>query len=106
LFYVLFPQDRLCVIWSQDETGNWKSKELPKFPAPVWRVSWSITGERKLMIFIGRSNNLFYYFSATGNILAVSSGDNRVTLWKEVADGDWKVVSAVTETGVTDQVSS
>lgn len=77
-------QDRSVVIWVQSETdGPWVGKELPKFPAPVWRVSWSITG----------------------NILAVSSGDNKVTLWKEVASGDWKLISAVSEAGVTDSVS-
>ena len=33
-----------------------------KFPDTVWRVSWSLSG----------------------NILAVSCGDGKVTLWKEV----------------------
>jgi len=37
----------------------------------VWRVSWSLTG----------------------NILAVSDGNNLVTLWKEAVDGNWSKVS-------------
>ena len=45
-----------------------------KFAAPVWRVSWSLTG----------------------NILAVSCGDNSVTLWKEsVAGGTYEKLSDV-----------
>ncbi len=43
-----------------------KFKEI-FFSAPVWRVSWS----------------------ATGTILAVSSGDDVVTLWKETSSGEW-----------------
>uniref|UniRef100_A0A8C7FBS8 SEC13 homolog, nuclear pore and COPII coat complex component n=1 Tax=Oncorhynchus kisutch TaxID=8019 RepID=A0A8C7FBS8_ONCKI len=33
--------------------------------------------------------------SITGNILAVSGGDNKVTLWKESADGQWACISDV-----------
>jgi alkanesulfonate monooxygenase SsuD/methylene tetrahydromethanopterin reductase-like flavin-dependent oxidoreductase (luciferase family) len=29
----------------------------------------------------------------TGNVLAVSSGDQRVTLWKQALDGKWTQVS-------------
>lgn len=72
-------QDRQVVIWTNDGvSGEWSRKELPKFSTPVWRVSWSVTG----------------------NILAVCSGDNRVTLWKEIADGEWRLVSSLTEGGV------
>ena len=46
---------------------------LNTFEDPVWRVSWSITG----------------------NILAVSSGDANVTLWKEELDGKWTLVNQV-----------
>ncbi len=38
------------------------------FDAPVWRVSWSVTG----------------------NMLAVSSGDGEVTLWKQNIDGKFE----------------
>lgn len=44
-----------------------------KFPDVVWRVSWSLTG----------------------NILAVSCGDGKVTLWKENLKGGWECVSDV-----------
>lgn len=41
----------------------------------VWRVSWSLSG----------------------NVLAVSTGDNKVTLWKETLKGEWEKVSTVDE---------
>ncbi|KAF8452131.1 protein transporter SEC13 [Boletus edulis BED1] len=44
-----------------------------KFPDVVWRVSWSLAG----------------------NILAVSCGDGKVTLWKENLKGIWECVSDV-----------
>ncbi|KAG7268400.1 hypothetical protein CRUP_016274 [Coryphaenoides rupestris] len=60
----------------EDPTGNtWKAKLLHKFNDVVWHVSWSITG----------------------NILAVSGGDNKVTLWKESMDGQWACISDVSK---------
>jgi protein transport protein SEC13 len=50
------------------------SKTL-EFEAVLWRVSWSLSG----------------------NILAVSGGDNKVTLWKEDLRGEWELVREVTE---------
>ena len=44
-----------------------------KFPDVVWRVSWSLAG----------------------NVLAVSCGDGKVTLWKENLKGGWECVSDV-----------
>ena len=45
------------IIWTNDGTSNqWTSRILNKFSDVVWHVSWSITG----------------------NILAVSGGDNKV----------------------------
>ena len=64
------------VLWRQTTAGGeWSPEALPPFPSPVWRVSWS----------------------GTGNLLAVSCGDNSVTLWKEGAPGGghWQQVSAV-----------
>jgi len=46
-----------------------------KFDTKVWRVSWSLMG----------------------NILAVSTGDNAVSLWKESVDGEWKNLKTVEE---------
>jgi len=43
------------------------------FPDAVWRVNWSLSG----------------------GILAVASGDNKVTLWREGVKGDWEQVHQV-----------
>lgn len=69
-------EDRTVYIWKQKEVnGDWTTTLLKEFDAPVWRVSWS----------------------TTGNILAVSSGDNKVTLWKQSVDESWVQVSNVDE---------
>ena len=69
-------QDATCVIWTkEDGSSTWTRKQLPKFNDVLWRVSWSITG----------------------NILAVSAGDNKVTLWKESLEGEWTCLSDVNE---------
>lgn len=52
----------------------WARKIIP-LDTVVWRVSWSLSG----------------------NVLAVSGGDNRVTLWKETLKGEWERVSSVEE---------
>ena len=56
------------IIWSCDlnDTGNtalsmWKPIVLHEFNNVAWHVSWSLTS----------------------NMLAVSTGDNKVTIWKE-----------------------
>jgi len=75
-------QDGTVAVWNQDApNAPWTKKILPKFPDVVWRVSWSITG----------------------NILAVAGGDNKVTLWKEAADGEWKCISSVEESEASPQ---
>lgn len=72
-------EDKTVIIWKQggdegeENDGKWTPTVLHTFDDPVWRVSWSITG----------------------NILAVSSGDSTVTLWKEGLDGSWSQVSQV-----------
>mmetsp|Transcript_31421 Transcript_31421/g.66548 ORF Transcript_31421/g.66548 Transcript_31421/m.66548 type:complete len:667 (-) Transcript_31421:268-2268(-) len=72
-------EDKTVIIWKQGgedgdtTTTSWTPTVLNTFDDPVWRVSWSITG----------------------NILAVSSGDSTVTLWKEGLDGSWSQVSQV-----------
>jgi protein transport protein SEC13 len=68
-------QDGYVKIWTQINGGAWTSSDLKSFEGVVWRVSWSVTG----------------------NILAVSSGDNIVTLWKETLDHEWKCISSLTE---------
>ncbi|XP_026163821.1 protein SEC13 homolog isoform X2 [Mastacembelus armatus] len=69
--------DGRVFIWTCDDpAGNtWTAKLLHKFNDVVWHVSWSITG----------------------NILAVSGGDNKVTLWKESMDGQWACISDVSK---------
>lgn len=69
-------QDCRVLIWTKNEAGGgggWTSKVLKKFGDVVWHVSWSVTG----------------------NILAVSGGDNKVSLWKESMEGQWVCVSDV-----------
>ncbi|XP_021741791.1 protein transport protein SEC13 homolog B-like [Chenopodium quinoa] len=67
-------QDGTVVIWTVGKEGEqWEGRVLKDFKTPVWRVSWSLTG----------------------NLLAVADGDNNVTLWKEAVDGEWQQVSTV-----------
>jgi protein transport protein SEC13 len=65
-------EDRSVFIWKQSEAG-WEPSLLRAFDAPVWRVSWSITG----------------------TVLAVSTGDHKVTLWKQAVDESWMQISSV-----------
>lgn len=69
-------QDKTVIIWTStgDQSQPWVKKVIP-FDAVVWRVSWSLSG----------------------NVLAVSGGDNKVTLWKETLKGEWEKVSSVEE---------
>lgn len=67
-------QDGTIVVWTAAKEGDqWEGKVLKDFKTPVWRVSWSLTG----------------------NLLAVAAGDNNVTLWKEAVDGEWQQVTGV-----------
>ncbi|KIK69017.1 hypothetical protein GYMLUDRAFT_188436 [Collybiopsis luxurians FD-317 M1] len=86
-------QDKTVLIWTKDTPSSpWVRTALDpssaltsptpapgtttpgtsgKFPDVVWRVSWSLAG----------------------NLLAVSCGDGKVTLWKENLRGVWECVS-------------
>ncbi len=68
-------QDRRVIIWTNTFDGtssnNISYKVLHTFEDVVWHVSWSVMG----------------------NILAVSGGDNKVSLWKENLDGQWSCIS-------------
>lgn len=67
-------EDRTVYIWKQTEAGGvWTPTLLHKFDAPVWRLSWSVTG----------------------NVLAVSTGDHMVTLWKQSVDETWVQITSV-----------
>ncbi|TKA28602.1 hypothetical protein B0A50_02929 [Salinomyces thailandicus] len=73
-------QDHTVRIWTLPAAGDvgdagaWKCEEL-EFGVAVWRVSWSLVG----------------------NVLAVSGGDNRVSLWKERGGGGWECVRTLEE---------
>ncbi|CAM9323691.1 unnamed protein product, partial [Phaeothamnion confervicola] len=71
-------EDRTVVIWTQTDAGGpWTSVLMHAFGAPVWRVSWSVTG----------------------NVLAVSHGDHDVSLWKQSLAGQWECISSVEDGG-------
>jgi protein transport protein SEC13 len=69
-------QDKTVRIWTSEPAsgGQWECKVL-NFEAPVWRVSWSLSG----------------------NVLAVSAADNKVTLWKENLRGEWESFKSIEE---------
>ncbi|EZF22197.1 protein transporter SEC13 [Trichophyton rubrum D6] len=69
-------QDKTVRIWTSDPSNSqeWTSEKL-EFDTVVWRVSWSLSG----------------------NILAVSGGDNKVSLWKEDLKGKWEKVKDIEE---------
>ena len=81
-------QDGLVLMWTQGDAvgAPWNKTPLTKepFKAPVWRVSWSVTG----------------------GILAVSAGDNQVTLWKEALDHQWHCLSQLAAAGDADAASA
>ncbi|XP_078444215.1 protein transport protein SEC13 homolog A-like [Wolffia australiana] len=67
-------EDGTVVIWTVAREGDqWEGRILYDFKAPVWKVSWSLTG----------------------NLLAVADAHNNITLWKEVVDGEWQLVNSV-----------
>ncbi|ETI23339.1 hypothetical protein G647_05139 [Cladophialophora carrionii CBS 160.54] len=73
-------QDKTVRIWTSTNmtaqgVGEWTLAKTLEFDAVTWRVSWSLSG----------------------NVLAVSGGDNKVTLWKEDLKGNWEMVREVTE---------
>lgn len=72
-------QDGAVYIWRENEKGDWNKTEIKKENEVIWRVSWS----------------------PTGNILAVTSGDNQVTLYTESLNkaGEWKTISQMDESG-------
>lgn len=67
-------QDKTVRIWTSSDLREWKSTVL-NVDAVAWRVSWSLSG----------------------NVLAVSTGDNRVSLWKERLSGGWECVKTIEE---------
>ncbi|KAK4336862.1 hypothetical protein RND71_044018 [Anisodus tanguticus] len=74
-FIASCSQDGKVIIWEFNHQENdekiWVPKCLHEFNDVVWHVSWS----------------------TMGNILAVSGGDNQVTLWKENVAGVWHCIN-------------
>jgi protein transport protein SEC13 len=85
---VVAVQDKTVLVWTKDSpTAPWVKTALDpsvsappsagatpgKFPDVAWRTSWSLAG----------------------NVLAVSCGDGKVTLWKENLKSGWECVSDV-----------
>eukprot|EP00474_Spongospora_subterranea_P008926 CRZ09384.1 hypothetical protein [Spongospora subterranea] len=66
-------EDKTCIIWTEESSGQWRKSKVLEFKQKVWRVSWSVMG----------------------NILAISQGDNKVSLWKESLDGDWEELTSI-----------
>lgn len=66
----------VCIFEQNQSTKKWEETKL-EFTSPLWRVSWSLTG----------------------NVLAVSAGDHEVTLWKQSLEGEWQRISSVAEGG-------
>jgi protein transport protein SEC13 len=64
-------QDGKVLMWSERPDG-WSKQVLHDFGQPVWKLSWSVTG----------------------NVLAVSDSSSTVTLWKEALDGKWQQIAA------------
>ena len=64
-------QDRHVIIWNSTDLTTWSPTILHTFDDVVWSVSWS----------------------STGNILAVTGGDNKVTLWKENNENQWMCIN-------------
>ena len=76
--HFLLSRSSVCLGVAADEVRcchlQWHRATLSSVSVqgPVWRVSWSVTG----------------------NILAVSDSKNSTSLWKEALDGQWQQVSA------------
>lgn len=70
--------DQTVRVWSQDEVdGDWKMHVIHTFRAPVYRISWSLTG----------------------TVLSVAAGDDEVTFWKQISEQEWVQLSSVNEHG-------
>jgi len=71
-------QDRRVIIWNNHdgEGATWTPEPLHLFEDVIWHVSWNFVGD----------------------VLAVSGGDNQVSLWKKREVGTWECISDSTKT--------
>ena len=68
-------QDRCVFLWRNTGGANWAKTPLSADPfgETVWRVSWSVGG----------------------SLLAVATGDNLITVWREGLGGKWEQVNSI-----------
>ena len=76
LYLASCSQDRRVLLWTRElgskgGKASWTHQVLHTFDDIVWHVSWSLMG----------------------NILAVSTGDNKISLWKETLSGNFICIS-------------
>ncbi|ODM86529.1 Protein SEC13 [Orchesella cincta] len=66
-------QDRKVIIWvnKQGDGMSYTPEPLHVFPDVIWHVSWNFVGD----------------------VLAVSGGDNQVSLWKHRGSDEWECIS-------------
>ncbi|OWZ24702.1 Vesicle coat complex COPII subunit protein [Phytophthora megakarya] len=77
--------DHTVRVWTQDEAdGEWASHVVHMFRAPVYRISWSLTG----------------------SVLSVAAGDDEVTFWKQQSNHEWTQMSSVTDQGAAIMASN
>jgi len=74
-------EDRKVAVWTEGH-AQWSAKVI-ELPAPVWSVSWSVTG----------------------GILAAAAGDNQVTLWKANLAGEWQRIGQLSEDSAPEPAS-
>lgn len=76
-------EDKSVYVWCRgDAESKWVPTKVNIFDAPAWRVNWSVTG----------------------NIMAVASGDDDVSLWKESLTNEWHQLAKPEPAGEPAQV--
>ncbi|VVC32266.1 WD40/YVTN repeat-like-containing domain,WD40 repeat,WD40-repeat-containing domain [Cinara cedri] len=68
-------EDKTVVVSHSDDYAKWNSTQMQIFDSRVWTVSWS----------------------KIGNVLAVSTERNKVSLWKENRNGQWMICSKIND---------
>ncbi|KAG6609913.1 vesicle coat complex COPII subunit SEC13 [Phytophthora cinnamomi] len=77
--------DHTVRVWTQDEAdGEWELHVVHTFRAPVYRISWSLTG----------------------SVLSVAAGDDEVTFWKQQSNHEWTQMSSVNDQGAATVASN
>ena len=68
-------QDRTVLLWTSVDGGkSWAKHPLcAPFSDPVWKLSWSIAG----------------------NLLAVSYGENKTSVWRQNIDNTWEKIQQI-----------